>query len=324
MSLSGAFHHAPVTTTRTSKATDRLPWVERLRVLAMLDIVAYHVDPFGDAVTILGGGGLVAFLLLAHIFHVGLAERMPVGPFARLKVRRLMIPWLAWSLIYLVFEVAIAVRAGQTWHANLDPWMVTYGASLHLWFVPFACFTGILVVALHRTLPRSAAITVGALVLGVASLIILRPLADDRVLGVPAAQYVLATPAIFLGFGLGRFQLLVEGPTKQRARWAIVAGAAALAIATPLAGFSPGITRWCLVTVLVLAALRLPGKLDRATTWTTEPLFIAYLVHMLPVRLLYGVGSLSDSPPLHIVAAAAAALLLARLIYRSPFKAVLG
>src|SRR5687768_7541778 len=69
----------------------RLANVERLRLLAMFEIVAFHVSgAFGTnaRLPVLAGLGLPTFLLLNNAFNLTLSERMGPRPFLRIKVSR--------------------------------------------------------------------------------------------------------------------------------------------------------------------------------------------------------------------------------------------
>src|SRR5262245_6482169 len=69
----------------------RLANVERLRLLAMFEIVAFHVSgALGESarLPVLAGLGLPSFLLLNNAFNYTLSERMGPRPFLSVKVSR--------------------------------------------------------------------------------------------------------------------------------------------------------------------------------------------------------------------------------------------
>ena len=95
---------APVVEPR--KSSERLANVERLRIVAMLEIVTFHV---GEAIgsgahrlPVVAGLGLPVFLLLNNAFNCTLVERMGTRKFLDVKVSRLLLPWLIWSGVYVL------------------------------------------------------------------------------------------------------------------------------------------------------------------------------------------------------------------------------
>src|SRR6187401_3024827 len=82
-----------------SSSAPRLANVERLRLVAMFEIVAFHVSE--HRLPILAGLGLPVFLLLNNAFNTTLTERRGTSAFLNSKLSRLLVPWILWSLIYL-------------------------------------------------------------------------------------------------------------------------------------------------------------------------------------------------------------------------------
>ena len=304
----------------TSAKRGRLANVERLRVLAIVDIVGFHVDTEHLSASALGGTGLVLFLLMAHTFHVAIAERMSLEAFTRLKVRRLMVPWLFWSGVYFVWNVVLALRANEAWNARLDVWMFTYGTSIHLWFVPFACVTGIFVVWAHQRLKAAspARVIYGTAIVGVLTLLIFRPMADG--FGAPAAQYMLGLPGVFLGLVLGRYYIMPDGRGRESTLYVLAGATLVLALLTEPLGFHPATTKWCGALLVMLAVLRWPGKMDGLTARLTPLLFTVYLIHALVVEVLYAVPGISSSTWLHTLAATILSFVAARIIVASPLR----
>jgi hypothetical protein len=62
-----------------ARSSARLANVERLRLLAMFEIVAFHVSE--QRLPVLAGLGLPVFLLLNNAFNCTLAERMGTRAF---------------------------------------------------------------------------------------------------------------------------------------------------------------------------------------------------------------------------------------------------
>src|SRR5690349_1141900 len=126
------------------KPSERLANVERLRIVAMLEIVTFHV---GGAVNdgvyrlpVVGGLGLPVFLLLNNAFNCTLSERRGTRAFLDAKVSKLLLPWLVWSGVYALLVVAEKLRHHEPISEAFTPWMIIGGTYTHLWFVPFALF----------------------------------------------------------------------------------------------------------------------------------------------------------------------------------------
>src|SRR6187431_1348199 len=90
--------------TPIARSAERLANVERLRIVAMLEIVTFHVGSAFDAddyrLPIVAGLGLPVFLVLNNAFNCTLAERRGTRAFLDAKVSRLLVPWLVWSVVY--------------------------------------------------------------------------------------------------------------------------------------------------------------------------------------------------------------------------------
>src|SRR6188768_3405021 len=105
-----------------ARSSPRLANVERLRLVAMLEIVAFHASE--QRLPIVAGLGLPVFLLLNNAFNCTLAERRGTKAFLDAKVSRLLVPWLVWSVVYGGLVVAERLRhhepiadAFLTWRA---------------------------------------------------------------------------------------------------------------------------------------------------------------------------------------------------------------
>ncbi|HKU38200.1 MAG TPA: acyltransferase [Polyangiales bacterium] len=311
---------APVELPRSVVAkAERLANVERLRVLAMLEIVRYH--DHDDRLPWVGGLGLPTFLLLTNLFNATLTEKRGVNQFLADKRERLFLPWIFWSLVYGGMLFISAFRHGEDLRGVLSFQMILAGTNSHLWFVPFAMFSAGLVAGaqvLTRRLPdRATACTAAAL--GVLVLLAMG-LAPDADRPAPIPQWMIAIPSSFFGFALGR--LVLAGNGKPLARDLLPIAAFALIGAIVYGLWTPNmlIWRYCVSLLLVFVVFLVPGKTDRLSKWFSPLLFGIYLAHhLVSHRLLVKLPFLEHSQLLFVVDFAITALLV-RGLQKTPLK----
>lgn len=311
------------------QAAERLANVERLRIVAMLEIVTFHVGGAMGAeeyrLPLVGGLGLPVFLLLNNAFNCTLAERRGTKAFLDAKVSRLLVPWLVWSVIYGGLVVAERLRhqepiadAFLTWRALLG------GTYTHLWFVPFALFGSVLIAGLQaRTRDvshRAMAVTsllVGALLVVGGAVILARTGG-----GWPVVQWLFALPSPFLGFALGRVLLAND----RRFSGGLALLLVLIAVATVAAGWLLPVSemgrRYAISMALVAAFFTWPGSSDALSRRLTPLLFGVYLVHPLVLRLYQAAHLPELQPALLGVLLFATAALLVELLRRTPLRSL--
>lgn len=298
----------------------RLANVERLRVLAMLEIVRYH--DHDDRLPWVGGLGLPTFLLLTNLFNATLTEKRGVNRFLADKRERLFMPWIFWSLVYAAMLLFSAYRHGEDLSQVLSFQMILAGTNSHLWFVPFAMFSAGLVAGaqvLTRRLPdRATAFTAAALGVLVLLAMGLAPEADRPA---PIPQWMIAIPSSFFGFALGRLALAGENG-KPFARDLLPIALLALAGALAYGLWTPNmlIWRYCVSLLLVFVVFLVPGKPDRLSKFLSPLLFGIYLAHhLVSHRLLVKVPMIEHSQLLFVIDFAITALLV-RALQFTPLK----
>jgi len=230
---------------------------DRLRLLAVVDIVAFHVDPTGPRPLL--GVGLPIFLVLGLAFGVRRDPPAPAGSFVRRRLVRLGIPWLFWSAVY-AFTVD-----------RFRPVMLAMGTSAHLWFLPYFALAGVVLLGVHHAvahLPRGRVAAVAA-ALGLAAAAAIHPVTG---LGHPVRAWLFGLPALCFGLAAGR---LMEAERPRPLLW--------LPVALPLAVAIDGGTlgRYAAATALVALALAWPGRPGRWTTVLTRNRYGVYCVHPL-------------------------------------------
>jgi len=303
---------------RSSSAT-RLANVERLRLVAMFEIVAFHVSE--HRLPILAGLGLPVFLLLNNAFNCTLAERRGTRAFLDSKLSRLLVPWLLWSLIYLSVVLLERLRHDEPLTEGFSIWMLIGGTYVHLWFVPFALAGAVLIAWLQaRTAHISAwVVTLASLLCGAALTVFNAWLLAPGAIQWPALQWLFALPALPFGFALGR-AVLGGRPILVRMAW-FAGAAAALGLGLAFAGVVPEmVRRYGVALLLVSLAFLWPGRPEPVSQRLAPLLFGIYLSHPLLVRV-YQAAHLPPLPEALFAALIfAAAAALVALLQRSPLR----
>lgn len=286
-------------------ARDGRVWsYEYLRVAAAFSVVLYHQK--GPCYW-LGVAGLSLFLLISFSLLAGSKTDAPLGAFAASRARRVLLPWVFWSAVYLAMNLLRQWRHGTPF---FEPWMVPAGFSLHLWYLPFLFTASVVVYAVRQRCPavdRPAGVGVCAalgLAVFVANAVLLPTV-------IPVHQWLTAAPSTLFGQALGRIGL----GRAARPRWAATAALlAATAAVCAVRFFIPG--RQALDAVMLLlglalfsaaGAVRLP---DTAAVRLLAPLTMGiYVVHPLVMDMFVRAAGASNTLlRVSLVFAASAAL----------------
>jgi surface polysaccharide O-acyltransferase-like enzyme len=314
----------PVAPTR---ASERLANVERLRIIAMLEIVTFHVggavETTAYRLPIVAGLGLPVFLVLNNAFNCTLSERMGMRRFLDAKVTKLLLPWLVWSGVYAGVVVAERLRHHESFSGAFSPWMLLGGTYSHLWFVPFALFGSVLIAGLQlRTKAVSHRLMTGLTLAAGAVLVAVGAWVLARWPGVPwpMPQWVFALPSPLLGFALGRVLLASDRRFASRmAGFLALVALAAVALGV-LLGAPTMLRRYAVSTALVSLFFLWPGNADAVSRRLTPLLFGVYLTHPLLVRVYQGAHLPALPIPLLGVLVFVISALLVEGLRRSPLR----
>lgn len=229
--------------------------IDYLRFVGALGIVLFHMGLPGAWI------GLSALpMFVALIVYYGLDR--PVMTHAR----RLLIPWVIWSIVYAAGKLGQVVFMDKPVSEEFAPWMVLTGSSLHLWFLPFSFLVFAVLGPALRALPP-ALLWVCA---GGGSVLVLG-LVNGFSLPTPLPQWCSSLPAAFLGAVLARH-------TRFAPTLLIFGAGVALLIA-----FSWGEGTWQLLiaAAAILVALAFALSPSRVSAWAGDVSFGIYLVHPL-------------------------------------------
>jgi surface polysaccharide O-acyltransferase-like enzyme len=263
--------------------------LDRLRAVAIVDIVMFHADAAMPRPLL--GVGLPVFLIASVFLSCRRQPPAVTGPTLQ-RVRHVLGPWVAWSAIYITFAVAVVVwtKGWSAWAEPIRPNLPLYGGSIHLWFLPFIVAADLIARVLSRLTCRlpTAAVAAPALAVGLTATWFPSPASWT----LPYATWWFAWPCIPLGLALGR--LYADGRLLGPGIRFPAAVTAALGLALLLSiGLSPPVGRYLAAIGLIVLCLSLPGRPTPATALLTSLIFGVYLSHPLLIdllRLVYGFG----------------------------------
>lgn len=167
---------------------------ELVRFACAAAIVVCHVDTTNANYLAFS---LSLFLILTTTLSVQAVQTRDPGRFVRSRARRILVPWLAWSVFYTVLAIAMT----RDWRAPLvpdSPWTFLIGSTIHLWFLPFVFVVSVLVasIAPHvRTGRQVAWMTAAFVPIGIGSFY----LHQLGILPDPFGQWAYSLPAVLFG-----------------------------------------------------------------------------------------------------------------------------
>lgn len=139
---------------------NRLAGLDAARVLATFAIVWTHVaEGQGQthAWTALGRFGTSFYIIVAALFVVRGSEQHFPRSFTeevKTRARRLLRPFFVWSLIYGIYYSVREIPRGTSVEDLTRWWGPVAGTAVHLWFLPFIFFWGLLAAYLTPVLRR--------------------------------------------------------------------------------------------------------------------------------------------------------------------------
>ncbi len=304
----------------------RIAMWDRLRILAFIDVVSFHVTRHHA----LFGVGLPLFLILSFGLGVRHPGPRPAGEFLTNRFRRLIVPWLAWSAIlaaaWLGASLQHNVQLDRTFHLD----MLLYGPERYLWFLPFAFIGGF---ATHLADRATQGVPTGWLVTGcLAGATALLAVTGEPPSQFPFRYWLFGAPAAFIGLASGR---ILARPAENTGRvWFGVLGVSVAAIAflllarqtaTQLREAAP--LRYAIAVAMLAAGALLP---DFADPWTRrlQPLLLGgYLLHAIVyyqlVNRLARVAQVRLTPAIAVTVAVCTTLAIVAVMRRTRLRSIL-
>ena len=277
---------------------DRYAGVELLRVLSCVGVAVFHLLPAGQpafaGARTIGYSGL--FALTAVMAGLAIPRRaQPASAVLKKRAARLLIPWLFWVAIFGGLMLVRRGLRGSPLLADLRWFDVLIGPRVHLWFLPFAFVTTVLIALAFRPAQRPGP---WAILLAAASIPAAIAAVQLGELGLPWKLYVTAAPAVLLGLALGR---AAEGKDDTVWRCATCLAYAASAAGTALLS-SEGQAAWAhsAAALAVVVCFSWRSAAPPWLAWAASLSLGVYLVHPLCSDLLWGITA--SNPPLHVLA----------------------
>lgn len=183
----------------SSKEEDsiKLHNLDLLRFLGAIGIIIFHMK--GDFSEI-GHSFLHVFVIITVFFSIRSFVGYSFSNFLINRFRRLMIPWMFWSFVFLTLKISEVLLGHSDLSEEFYIWMILTGPSLHLWFLPFIFILSIFLYAIyqvHLNIKSQNIRNFSACV--VISLIIAHINVN---IGPPFAQWDFVMPSVFLGIAL--------------------------------------------------------------------------------------------------------------------------
>jgi surface polysaccharide O-acyltransferase-like enzyme len=266
----------------------RLASIDLLRILAVVGIIWFHTE--GAPHREIGYAALPVFLLLFFALITRQSQTCSTRHFLKRRWDRLLKPWLFWSVVYGVGRVTQAVcDRDLSCLANLlSLETLLAGTHIHLWYLPYAFASGLLLHVLNRPISKvnNNLVVFVATLVGVLTLSVCTLDTHVSVLRPPLPQWEFGLAALPVGLAVGRSLAMPSHRAQVRHLCMIcVATTGTCAIATSFhAGSAP--VPYGLAIVLVCLACGWQSNGNGFVAAVAPLTFGIYLVHPLA---MYGV-----------------------------------
>jgi peptidoglycan/LPS O-acetylase OafA/YrhL len=189
-----------------SVPSQRVAGIDFLRIMAAVGIIWFHTE--GAPYALIGYAGLPAFLLIYFSLVIKQSRAHTTGEFVRRRWDRLLKPWLFWSAAYGLCRV---IKAAHTMDVSSIERMFSVetllvGTRIHLWYLPYAFASGLLLHVLNRRIRETNDLMVvfAATFLGISALAAGAISLQTYHLAPPLPQWEFGLAALPLGLAVGR------------------------------------------------------------------------------------------------------------------------
>jgi len=273
----------PVAARPSSVSAGRVANIDRLRILAAIGVVWFHTE--GAAHGEIGYAGLPIFLLVFFSLIASHGHTESTARFARRRWDRLMVPWLFWSLVYGLCKIGKAVSAMDisAMRDMLSVECLLAGTHIHLWYLPYAFVSGLLIFVVNGWTSEisNIAVILVATIVGASTLAAHATGVLGSHLMMPLSQWGYGLAAIPLGFAIGRCLTVPSRDTQRVLLFVISLIMVAVCSVLNVMGYSPLAVPYELATVLVCAAYAWSAGGNAFVACVAPLTFGIYLIHPL-------------------------------------------
>lgn len=258
----------------------RVDAIDYLRFVSAIGVLWFHAKaPLWQ----LAYAGLTAFLFLSIALPSGDKARKYPVQFIVSRARRLLLPFLLWSLFYSVMKVSQAYYEGAPLAQEFKAWMILTGPVLPLWFLPYAFVSSIVLIILQERYLKKTKSTFLLLVFVAASVQIWASRYISGGAPTPLAQWAYALPVVLFATSWRMRKITPYAP-------AIIIGTVVLSAMIPrFAGgsASSAIIIGILATLVCIAIPKRTLPLSRLVAYLSMPI---YLLHPASLAILKQAG----------------------------------
>lgn len=286
---------APAVCASVSLPAARIANADRLRILAAIGIVWFHIEiiPHRN----IAYAGLPIFLLIFCSLLTSQGCIVTTTDFLVRRWRRLLKPWLFWSAVYGLCRLAMGLAAtdGGSLRNMISAETLLAGTSIHLWYLPYAFLCG---VAIHKLNGWTSGIHDVIVLLGAASLgmvlLAVHATGTWSHLVSPLPQWEFGLTAIPLGIGVGKC-LMLSSRYRQRLFLLMIALMVAIeCLILQHLGFGSPVVPYIIGLVLVCLAYCWDIRSDMIVASLAPLTFGIYLIHPLIIPVLRRVPTMED------------------------------
>ncbi len=305
---------------------DRIASLEWLRLIASVGVIWFHTS--GAVGRQFGYAGLPILIMLSVSLTAGKTHGDSPHAFVAKRARRLIVPWVFWSIIYLGFQLSRVLlnRATGLFPDGLATILV--GPSIHLWYLPFAFAASLVAYVLGKKFTMGS-VHIRSLILGGLGVAALGAcsyaLAPGRLIAVPVAQWAFGLPAVLLGLAIG--PLALHGSDKGGGRRWLLIGLGSVVtvfcVALEWFGLTALAVPYAIGVALVVFCLLLQGKAGPSAIAASSLTYGIYVLHPLVSGILAFAGLKTSIWWCSVVVVVLTSALVTALLRRTPLRVFL-
>jgi len=308
--------------TAKTKQLSRITSVEGLRILAGFGIVWFHtVSAPGRSI---GYAGLPVFLMIFCALIVASQRRDNDNfySFAKRKTLRLIKPWIFWSIVYLVANIFKRLCLKEALAGCLEGNMLLVGASVHLWYLPYAFMVSLLFYSLRHLGMQSQHHPTLLFVVSISCiLLVLCPVAMFSFeLPLPMGQWLFGLPALSIGVAIGMAYSYLSGNIQRLYYVMSILSTVFICVLMKFLGYRNLATPYSIAVVLVCGAFMWNGRSHKFLYKWASLTYGVYLIHPLVAGIVRHGGMDQVSPWIMLVVVFLLSSVITLILQKTPLK----